>query len=112
MALRRVRREVEEPGVYVEVCFVCGCLVARDSPGYIEIRWGVEDPGRDEITVRWRTTIVRLCVRDREALKRVGAIEARHGALEVRLTLLQPAEKWATRGDKTLVVEGVRRLKP
>lgn len=109
MALRRVRREVEEAGVYVEVCVACGCLVPRDAPGYLEIRWGVENPGRDEITARVRTTRCRTCVRCREDLRRVGGLTATHGAVEVILTLLQPAEKWATRGDKVLVVEGVRR---
>lgn len=112
MALRRVRREVEEAGVYVEVCFTCGGLVPRDAPGYVEIRWGVEDPGRDEITARVRTTRCRVCVCCREDLRRVGGVVTRFNKLEVRLTLLQPAEKWATRGDKVLVVEGVRRLKP
>ncbi|MBA7690483.1 hypothetical protein ES703_99011 [subsurface metagenome] len=111
MALKRVRREVQEAGVYVEVCFACGCLVPRDCPGYLEIRWGVENPGRDETGARVRTTRCRTCVRCREALRRVGGLITRFNKLEVQLTLLQPVDKWAARGDKVLVVEGVRRVK-
>jgi len=111
VALRRVRREVEEAGVYVEVCFGCGALVPRDCPGALEIRWGVENPGRDETTARVRTTRARTCVRCRGDLRRLGGIVTRFKDIEVRLTLLEPAEKWATRGDKVLVVEGVRRVK-
>jgi len=111
VALRRVRREVQEAGVYVEVCFGCGALVPRDCPGYLEIKWGVEDPGRDETTARVRTTRTRTCVRCRENLRRAGGLITRSAALEVQLSLIEPAEKWATRGDKVLVVEGVRRVK-
>lgn len=111
LAIRRVRREVEEAGVYVEVCFGCGSLVPRDCPGYLEIRWGVGDPGRDETTARVRTTRTRSCVCCREDLRRVGGLVTRFNKLEVQLTLLQPVGKWATRGDKVLVVEGVRRVK-
>lgn len=112
MALKRVRREVQEAGVYVEVCFGCGCLVPRDCPGHIEIRWGVEDPGRDETTARVRTTRTRVCVGCRQVLTEVGQLWCRFQAVQVQLTLLQPVGKWATRGDKVVVVEGVRRVKP
>jgi hypothetical protein len=112
LTLRRVRRRTGESGIYVEVCFGCGCLVPRDSPGYLEILWGAEDPGRDETTGASRITRGRVCVRCRETLRRTGGLIGRQGALEVVLTLQEPAEKWATRGDKVAVVEGVRRLKP
>lgn len=112
MALKRVRREVEEAGVYVQVCFGCGALVPRDCPSVLEIRWGVEDPGGDEISARVRTTQTRACYRCREALRGHLGLITRIGKLEVQLTLLQPAEKWATRADKVIVVEGVRRVKP
>ena len=110
--MRRLRRGGEGAGIYVEICFGCGCLVPRDCPGFLEILWGVEDPGRDETTARVRTTRARLCTRCRGDLRRTGGLITRFNKLEVQLSVVAAPSKWAARGDKVVVVEGVRRLKP
>lgn len=110
MTLRRVRRP-EQTGVYVELCFGCACLIPRDCPGYLEIRWNPEDPGRDLERGPVRTTRAQLCLACRGLLKASGGLVVKIGHVQVELVELEPVGKWATRGDKFLVVRGSRRRK-
>lgn len=112
MAARRLRREVAERGVYVDVCFGCGCLIPRDAVGVIEIFWGDQDPGRDTSTHGERITRAKVCVSCASQLRDQGGLVTRSGKLEVVLSRLEVPGRQKVRADKVIVVEGTRKVKP
>lgn len=107
--MRRIRQAIRFHDVYVEVCFCCGCLVLRDSPWHIGVRWGAEDLGRDETTAGKRWTRARICSSCRNDLRGSGRVVTRRGEVEIVLSLIDACEKWCTHNDRVVLAEGVRR---
>lgn len=100
-----------EVATYCEVCFLCGALFPRHGGRFVEIQWAEEDPGRDEVGPKKRWSRVRVCRRCGDDTGRAGGGSTTRRGLAVRLAVIPGADRWQTRKDRALVVEGVRKVK-
>lgn len=109
MTMRRTRGAGADARCAVEVCFGCGALVDHHSRDVVEIRWGAENPGRDQVVGVRRSTRATACMSCIGYLENVGGLVSRVGNCELHVVKAKDGSTLGAGAGTVVVCDGKRR---